>query len=287
MSSIQIPTNATLQTIRRDVSGAMKSRFFCNMVTETYEKKICAICDTFITVDNCESTISAVNLAKYCERTQGKVTDALQFFPELLVRDYANQHSTLSKYVLSPALRIVRLPNVEGEQVIVCSKCHFAYTKDMASYGGEMTRKAIPPPPRAIWNGNMVGETPQELLDLNVAEIALVSPNRILCHGMVVYADQHRGVYGWHALYENNVGANIGNINQLIDAGLKGEIVCVLCGPFTRAQKAVVRDQTNVRYEKLVAAFNWLKLHNHFFNDLVIPAPGEIKSPVLLYNNDL
>lgn len=286
MDTFQIPLDSTIKTIRGDVSLAMKGRFYCNKDTNTYEKKVCAICDNFVTIDNPESTISAAKLAKYCERSGAKVSDALEFFPEPLVSTYKNVHPLLSNYVLSPLLKLKKLSTSE-ELVIICHLCNTAYNIHITKYGGETSKKNIPCPPRAIWNGNFVGEIPDVLLSLTLAEAALISPNRILSHGMVVYADQHRGVYGWHALYENNVESNLGNIDQLIRAGLKGEMVCVLCGPFTRAQQTVLRNQLVVRHEYMVRAFEWLKKYNHFFRNFCIPEPDSFKAPVLLYNDDL
>lgn len=295
MDELRIPNLDTIQNIREDATNALGARFGRNEDSEI-TKQVCAICDCFVTIDNPSKWIPILELSSYCQRSGANLSNLIEFFPEKLVFDYRNEHPVLKKFAISTMLETRNAAlslfeeNEHQEEALTCTICYDQWEKDITKYGDCQKRgisRKIPCPPRAIWNGNMIGEAPDCLKDLTIAELAMVSPNRVISHGIVLYADQHRGVYGWHAMYENDVSANIGNIQQLVEAGLTGEIVCVLCGPFTRAQQAVVRNQFSVRSEKIREAFVWLKMNNHFFSKFDIPSSDSMKMPVILYNDNL
>ena len=49
---------------------------------------------------------------------------------------------------------------------------------------------------------------------------------------------------------------------QLTDAGTKGLILVVLCGPLTTTQKALTLKKTAIDPDKVVKAWHWLKANN-------------------------
>lgn len=293
MDELKIPDPVNIQCIRQDVAKALGARFGTNADNEITQQ-VCAVCDCFITIDNPSKWIPIFELSSYCRRSGAEIAQLIKYFPEKLVFEYKNEHPIMANFAISTKVEMRNVTSSlfaesEEEEALVCTLCHETWEKDILNYGGKASsrKRKIPCPPRAIWNGNMIGQAPDCLKELTIAELAIVSPNRVISHGVVLYADQHRGVYGWHAMYENDVSANIGNIQQLVEAGLSGEIVCVLCGPFTRAQQAVVRTQFAVRSEKIIAAFEWLKANNHFFSRFEMPSLESMKMPVILYNDNL
>ena len=100
----------------------------------------------------------------------------------------------------------------------------------------------------------LVGEPPPELTCLRPAELALVAANRILTHAFVLHSNTHDGIYGWHSLFENKVDTNVSNTQYLLESGLKGEIVCVLVGPFESSQYDATARHFSVRPEVLFKA---------------------------------
>lgn len=282
MEDLKVPSKAVIEGIVQQAAQSLQKRFNFHNTNGNIGRKICAICDCFVTVDNEEKWIPSNDLAIYCSKSNGSHEYLSSFYPEKLMSEYVNNHPLLKEYVVSPCL-CTRPGRRNVDQVLICSACYIAFEKTKANG----LKKKSASPMRAIWNGNLIGETPAELRDLNIVELALVSPNRIMAHGIILYADQHKGVYGWHALYENNIEQNVGNIEQLVRAGLTGEIVCVMCGPFTKTQKMIARSHMTVRYEFVRRAFEWLKIHNHFFYDMTIPEDHEVRSPVILYGEDL
>ena len=282
MQDLKVPSSFTVDRIVQQTAQSLEKRFKLDNANGIFGRKICAVCDCFVTVDNEEQWIPANDLATYCSRSNASHEYLSQFFPEKLMSEYVNNHPLLKDYVVSPHL-CTRAGRRNMDEVLICSACCIAFKNTKANG----LKKKSASPMRAIWNGNLIGESPAELRDLNIVELALVSPNRIMSHGIVLYADQHKGVYGWHALYENNIEQNVSNIEQLVRAGLTGEIVCVMCGPFTKTQKMFARSHMTVRYEYIRRAFEWLKSNNHFFYDMTIPEEHEVRGPVILYGEDL
>jgi hypothetical protein len=89
-------------------------------------------------------------------------------------------------------------------------------------------------------------------------------------------------IRGWHTLFKNKPAEQVSNINLLSEAGLKGQIVVVLCGPFTTTQKALALRKTAVRPDKVVSAFRWLQANNFHYKDVVIPDPDDLPMPFII-----
>jgi len=126
-----------------------------------------------------------------------------------------------------------------------------------------------------------VGNTPPILQELNDIEVAILSPNRIMTQAIVLRAS-HQGIHGWHSLFENDVGRNLGTLNALINAGLEREIICVLCGAFTKFQFDKVKKTYQIRPDKILSAFRWLKENNHYYADMEMPNISAIRQPIIL-----
>jgi len=78
-----------------------------------------------------------------------------------------------------------------------------------------------------------------ELSSLNDAELSLISCARIYCQSWMFFGGCHQHIKGWHTFFKNRPSDNVGNLMQLTNAGTKGLILVVLCGPFTTTQKAL------------------------------------------------
>ena len=72
---------------------------------------------------------------------------------------------------------------------------------------------------------------------------------------------------------------------QLTDAGTKGLILVVLCGPFTTTQKALTLKKTAVDPEKVVKAWHWLKANNFRYIEDRIPNINDIPLPYIVQEN--
>ena len=133
----------------------------------------------------------------------------------------------------------------------------------------------------------MTGAVPQCLRELNEAELATVSPNRILTHTVVLQADHHEGIVGWHSMFENKNDVNALNLQYLFDLGLTGEFLCVLVGPWTDIQVKKVKKTYCVRPEKVLSTSSWLKNNNIHFKDFKIPKPEDLPNPRILHHKTL
>jgi hypothetical protein len=72
---------------------------------------------------------------------------------------------------------------------------------------------------------------------------------------------------------------------QLVDGGMQGIILVVLCGPFTSTQNALVRQKTAVNPQKVIAAWCWLKENNFRYREAEIPNIDDIPTPIYQEEN--
>lgn len=280
---LEVPSAQTQQEIAQAATQTLRNRMHFDAVNKTWACKICIVCDTIATVTNPVQSIPVDEIRWLCENTGASRATLQEWFPNQLLAQYTSLHPALSNYAVSPSALFFEDGANNQSCTYICQLCH----ADLINRQSRKYKKRLAPPQRAIWNGYLIGNPPEVLTRLNKAERAIVSPNRIVSHALSLRADQHEGVYGWHALYENQVDSNVASVQQLVDAGLKGEIVCVLCGPFTTAQVELVRYHLTIRPAYVMAAFEWLKANNPFFADFVLPNIADIPLPYIYKDESL
>ena len=69
------------------------------------------------------------------------------------------------------------------------------------------------------------------------------------------------------------------------ESPLLPQIAVVLTGPFTPTQKALTRQRTNVRWNLVKKALQWLKQHNHLYHDFDLP-PEHLVKPIVIDKSD-
>ena len=108
---------------------------------------------------------------------------------------------------------------------------------------------------------------------------------RIYAQSWVLYAGCHQQIRGWHTFLKNRNTSNVAQLQNLQMSSMKGNIMVVLCGPFTTDQKAIAMKRTQVNPKKVIAAFRWLKNNNYFHENEVLPMENDIPVPIVLENN--
>jgi hypothetical protein len=238
---------------------------------------ICCVCDSLARVEVAMEWIAVASLIKYCADT--KMTKALlsDVYPAALIAQYTVPTvPSLQDFVLSPASVL----DLTQDTIAICELCanHF-------KNHSELPRNRRFPPDEAIISAYMIGDAPAVLTDLNEVEIALLSTVRTNCQSWIYFAGCHQHIQGWHTFYENRPAANVANINNLADAGLKGQLLVVLCGPFTKTQVALARAQTLVNADKVIAAYEWLRANNYHYHDITIPQPEDLPIPQIIHDD--
>ena len=271
--SLRIPSTTIIQAIRCSATEALFSRMYFDGRKGGYSSRICAVCDCMARIDNPMDPMPLVTFVKNCKRSDASKKSLFTYFNSRMVNFYTCAHPDLGEFCLSPKTRVFE-ESSGIEMVDICQQCNEEWT-NCRSRKSKMPRLAL-------WNGSLTGGVPDCLKDPNAAEVALISPNRILTNAIVLLCDHHDGIYGWHSMFENNVEMNVSNVQYLIEAGLKGEFVCVLCGPWTQVQLDKVRKYYNVRSERVIEAFEWLKENNVHFKDFEIPDKDNLPSPRII-----
>lgn len=284
MVELEVPTTETVHLITQHASLALSDRMYFCTTDSILKPKICCVCDAMHTVDNTCIRVELCRFIDLCEKSKASKDEISWFYPDELLVQYSSSDSRLSNFVLSPSTNVMKSED-GSEGVLVCQGCMLTFDSN-----NPRRKKTFVSPPKALWNGFLIGEPPQVIKDLRTAELALVSPNRILTHAITLHCDHHDGIYGWHSMYENRVGQNISDLSYLVESGMSGEIVCVLCGPFTKTQHALARKQMHVRPDAVIAAFTWLKANNHYFRDdpnFEIPDETSVKQPIIITDESL
>jgi hypothetical protein len=230
----------------------------------------CATCDSMPKKANDWSWVDVDKFKKYATNCRLQKSTVSSYYPSDLVDFYTSTHPELSDFILSPSSLI----DTQKNTIAICEEC--------LGHLEQHAKKNSQPPVHSIVNGNLVGSAPTVLKELSEVELSLISQVRITCHTFVFYGGVHRSIQGWHTLFKNRPSENIANISLVTEAGLRGQIVVVLCGPFTTTQKALALAKTTVRPEKVIRAFEWLKENNLFYKDIIIPEAEDLPKPFVI-----
>ena len=279
---INLPTFDVLKSRVESAAKALQERVFVNANNQC-SLRICSVCDRFATIDNKIRPFSASLFRQYLHRSGAHVDQYTSCLGIKAIEDNLKKaNHPFADFVVSPDTMIVQ-DEYGQDCVFLCDECK----KDWRNNGASDDNKKLDGPIHALWKGFYTGELPECLKILNMAEVQLISPNRIVANGIVCHAHVHKGVYGWHSMFENRVDLNVGTIQYLVDAGMKGEFICVLCGPFWKSQEKELRKKYTIRPQLVIKAFEWLKENNVHFRDLVIPEPENIPKPKFLKHKSL
>lgn len=268
---VTLPNEDQVKSICQTASSALADRMFLDQTSKTLLPKICATCDVMITIDNPSVFVDIRKLVRWLNKARASREHVQKAYENpSIVSSYKVNDRELIQFVLSPSTYVQKGRHGK-KSVLLCRRCESTMESKFKD------RKKYISPECSIWNYNLVGEPPECLKVLRPAEVALISPNHIFTHAIVLRANRHDGIYGWHSMFENRVDKNIGTIQYLIDSGLKGEIICVFCGPFDKTQYDAARSKYSIRPCKVIEAFEWLKANNHFFRDIAVPDVSSIQ----------
>jgi hypothetical protein len=236
---------------------------------------ICAVCDSIAKCPNWADWVNIDNeFTELCRKSNLGKKRLENIYEKEVLEYYTAPHQDLEPYILSP------YSIIEDENILVCKDCCSHMQKEASKK--RTTIKNRKPPREAIANGYLIGEAPEELKCLNEVELSLVSKVRIHSRIWVYFAGCHKQIQGWHTFYKNRPTSNISNIQTVQDAGLQGNIMVILCGPFTTTQKTIAMEATRVRPEKVMAAFEWLVENNCHYTVDDIPDPNDFPKVELI-----
>ena len=220
----------------------------------------CAVCDSIAKCPSWATWIDIDEFVGLCTISNLMKSALSDVYREDILEHYTAPHEELHQFVLSPCSVI------KGDSVLVCQDC----LHHMKLQQAKRSKNKFPPK-NAIANGFLIGEAPQELKCLNEVELALVSKVKIHSYIWVFRAGCHEQVRGWHTFFKNRTTANMSSIQTLQDAGLQGNTMVVLCGPFTSTQRANAIKATSIEPNKVMAAFRWLVANNFHCSENDIP----------------
>ena len=239
------------------------------LLAKHFDLRCCAVCDGCARADNPMVPFLVDDFLEKLKASDAHKTSLYKYFKPSMVNAHTAEDIRFRDFCLSPKTRVYEF-DIHGEVVDICRNCSHQWEGCTTK-----NKKSFVKPIHAIWNGSLTGTAPEVLKDLNAAEVALIRPNRNLANGIVLYCDNHDGIYGRFPIFEN--------VQDLTNSGLEGEFICVLCGPWTEIAAERVRKACAVRPQNAINACEWLKENNVYFKDIEIP-DGE-DSPKLKFTN--
>ena len=244
---LTIPTETEVKQIAKDFLDDLQSFTVTDMSTNEIRPVICCVCDSIPTESQWSTFVNVKEFKRLCERAKIRKTDAYTGYSETLRIQYTAKDERLKDYILSPETYV----NGQDE-VLVCKNCLSCLQKTSKITNEE--RRG--PPPFSIIRGYMIGDAPDVLSTLNSVELSLITKTTTQCQSWIFFAGCHQHIKGWHTFFKGRPGDNVGNMTLLTKSGWKGQILVVLCGPFTNEQAKLTRARTSVCPLKVLSAWS-------------------------------
>lgn len=234
---------------------------------------ICSVCDSIPKHAHWHNWVDIRRFKELCCASNLKKMNISKYYPSKVIKGYTVPHRSLEALVLSPNSVI----NRTLDTILVCKTCHQILEQNFKVPRTHWCRNL--PPKDSICNGYVIGEAPKEIKELNPVELSLISKVQTYCQTWMFKGGPHQQIKGWHTFFKNRPGSHVGTIRQLQWAELKGNILVVICGPFTKTQKALTMNKVMVRPNKVIEAYKWLIQNNIYYANDSIPSVEDIPIP--------
>jgi hypothetical protein len=303
----------SLFQIQKNTAAAAHARDNLTIIRNNrHYAKVCCICDKVI-MHGDEDFVSFDDLKKDVTRqvlVKGPITDLTDTAVKKIHKYYipcclparSAEYKIVKDLYLSP--RSYRVTVASHHGFGCCLSCK-------RNIKGLSRQKSplLKPPTYAISNGLMFGPVPNELSDLTATELALISIARVDKHVFSFQGGAHVQMKGWHTMYANDI-VNINRTVNWCSEHLSGEdnvendvdsdgeedeehleeqpsqrkrfatICVILSGPFTQEQYNIVKQKTEVNFERVKKALRWLKRNNRLYSDYDLS--DDIAEPIFL-----
>ena len=271
--------------IARELTRDLESFSVVDDKSDRLYPVVCAVCDsipdcaqwhTFVAIKQAQKWFDKCCLLKkdiadeYCESNE------FAHDKNPLIAQYTTRYRGLNDFVLSPMTFVN-----EQDKILVCNECKHSLEQNSKKAGRSFSFM----PEHAIGNNRLIGNAPECITKLSKVSLSLISIARIYCQSWVFFGGCHQHIKGWHTFYKNRPSENAGNLMQIRDSGMRGNILVVLCGPFTSTQKAMTLEACSVNPQDIVNALRWLIDNNVQYKNETIPHVDEIPVPHVIYEN--
>ena len=246
MTLLAIPTEQDLNRICKLFLSDLESFTIKDDVTNTLKPVICSICDLMPMEPQWSTFVDLDEFKKLCRDCKLQKTDSLKAYGKDVRNQYTARDGGLKDFILSPETHV----NAKDE-VLVCKECLSELRKN-----SKKNKDRRRPPTESIIRGYMIGDAPDVLSNLTPLELSLITKTVTQCQSWIFFAGSHQSIKGWHTFFKGRPGENVGNLTLMTESGWKGQILVVMCGPFTTEQSLLTRAKASVDPHKVIAA--WL-----------------------------
>jgi len=245
---------------------------------EKHVSKACLVCDRLLEWND-NGILQTSRLAALSPRFKGETSLFTSSVHQVLKSHYTYEGPGRKPWMEGMYLSPRGCFQVDKEGFQCCKICTAALNTKVKPCRVRLPRFAIA-------NGCLFGHAPPALTVLNDAELALISMARTNKHVFSFYGGAHKSMRGWHNLYENDVEGIARTLNQVSNYGNDNVIVCLLLGPFTPLQKQYVKNHMLVRPDFVLSALFWLKSNNPLYQEIKIPDPNDVETPLIIDDSE-
>ena len=278
---------------------------------DTFVPKVCCVCDRHIIHGN-EKLLPDKYLHNKCvqrclrmDNEDWTLLNVTESTKTQLLKQYKQKcftsENTATKKLLDSLLLSPRTYGVQkkfkGEETLhlgCCTECRSHLEKVNTGY-------TVDKPPNAIANNKCFGYAPHVLTRLNETELAMIAIARVNGHIINLRGGAHKGISGWHTLFDSDVGhtskvmnyyekckRNKQNPSTLDDdADYVNAIQVILTGPFTHDQKKLAKLCCLVRPRFIREALEWLKANNRLYAHIDIDATAIVQPQILDHSTEV
>jgi hypothetical protein len=272
MPLLALPTHQDTERITKAFLSDLESLTVTDDKTKTIKPVICSVCDSMPHKAQWSTFVGMNEFIELVSKGRLNKSNAPKIYGDDLLDQYTAVDKRLKDFVLSPETY------VKDDKVLVCHDCLEALRTNYKQTHLDRCR----PPKQSIICGYMIGDAPEVLTCLNPVELSLITKTSTQCRSFIFFAGSHQSIKGWHTLFKGRPGENVANLKLMTKSGWKGQILVVLCGPFTDAQNKMTRDRMTVCPKKVIASWEWLKANNYRYKDIEVPTEDEIPLPRII-----
>ena len=273
--------SASVEEVKKHLNSAFGKLYRINADGE-YVPYICLICDVFLKAQN-YSTVKLDQLQKCRSILRPGNSNGVDPYSELAEfytysgdsGDDADEEDRLwlKDLMLSPEGCYIRpTGHSNSEGFVVCHSCKYGVDR-------------VQMPKFAIANNYCFGAPPACLTDLNEVELALLTPVKTFGYCFTYVGGKKKQLKGSLSFFKVKMLSIARTVAQFDVLGLNKDIVVILYGKMTPAQRRKAREKNKVRPRQLLIAVEWLLLNNEEWRGRNISMENlrqELRNPTLI-----
>lgn len=254
----------------------------------TFAPYVCIVCDRLLKhtdVHTASTNLLRKNESVLCERPEMCISKELRNCYSISM-DTKTSNGSIANMLLSPRAPFLTRAHGHVDGFTCCRSCLYGLRRNQM-------------PKYAIANGYFMGTAPPVLTDLTMIERALLTPVKTWGYCFTYTGGQRMGLQGSMTYFKTSQYQMKGNLHfqgrshesiskaiaKIEALGLNNDIVVILHGWMTPAQKKAATKHNTIRVSKVLDAIRWLLENNQEWSKRNIDLEKikkELENPIII-----